>query len=259
MVSTRIVVFLVVGVFAFEARAETIVFEEGVGGYQGTRDNSIYKERPDNTNGGHGFLYAGNNQFFNPRRALIRFDLSLIPRNARIGSVRLEITVNRRAKRPGEPLVDQMHFLHALQIDWGEGSVDAVAIDPETDGGSGAPAEEGDATWLSNFHNLSAWNTPGGDFRRRPSAQTLIGDVGERGLFTGPTLTADVEAWVRSPASNYGWILRGNETEPQKAYRFYSSEGDAGLRPRLAVEFDLPNRAPVVLDAADRTIGPEGG
>ena len=46
MVSTRIVVFLAVGLFESEARAETIVFEEGIGGYQGTRDNSIY-EGPD--------------------------------------------------------------------------------------------------------------------------------------------------------------------------------------------------------------------
>ena len=47
--------------------------------------------------------------------------------------------------------------------------------------------------------------------------------------------------WLKHPEKNFGWILIGDETEPQTAKTFASRENpDETLRPLLEVEYSLP-------------------
>lgn len=236
------------------ARAMHTVFEEGVDGYAGTADNTIYADAVTHTAGGHHYLYAGNTKTSNPRRTLIRFDLGAIPHGATITSVQLQFVVQRRAAQA----FNETHTLHRLTRDWGEGNVDPQVLNPETDGGDGAPAQPGDATWLDNHFQESQWDSPGGDFIAAPSASAVMPSPGARGTFSGAGMIADLQGWIDNPATNFGWVMRGNEIDPQRAYRFHSSEGLVGSRPRLIIDFDPPKLGPVppkVSDPGDIIIG----
>ena len=77
----------------------------------------------------------------------------------------------------------------------------------------------------------------------------LTGDAGERTL-TGRAFTEDVQtatssrlfvqAWVDAPATNFGWMLKGYESDTGTAKCFDSREAvDSALRPKLSVTFTV--------------------
>ena len=146
---------------------------------------------------------------------------------------------------------DQDFDVHRLTADWGEAESDAG--DP---GGMGAPAEEGDATWTDRFFDLGMlWATAGGDFVAGSSAGATVGICTAvepfSALFSGADLVADVQAWVDDASSNHGWILIGDESEPETARRFVSREHtDRSLIPVLTVEFGEGDPVP-----ASSTVG----
>ena len=96
----------------------------------------------------------------------------------------------------------------------------------------------GDATWRHRLFDAELWASPGGDFVAEPSGSV---DVGGSRSYTWPSsagMVADVQSWLDDPASNHGWMLKGNEGRNQTAKRFGSREnGTAGNRPQLTVEF----------------------
>ena len=52
-------------------------------------------------------------------------------------------------------------------------------------------------------------------------------------------MAADLQGWVNSAATNFGWILLGDEVTNPSARRFDSRESaPAGLRPALAVSYN---------------------
>ena len=103
--------------------------------------------------------------------------------------------------------------------DWGEGNSNAGSP-----GGHGASAQTNDATWLHNFFNTSFWTTPGGDFFAAPSATAFVEEEGRYHVWSGAGLIADVQSWVANPASNFGWVVLGNEIDPGSAAKFGTSE-----------------------------------
>jgi hypothetical protein len=125
--------------------------------------------------------------------------------------------------------------LHRVLADWGEGTSDAAGNE-----GQGAPATPNDATWTHRFFNTSTWSTPGGDFVATASATRVVNDIG---LYTWKSagMRDDVQAWVNSPATNFGWELLGNETAPSTAKRFDSSEDlSSPAHPQLTVYYRVP-------------------
>ena len=58
-------------------------------------DNTIYSDAPGNSNGQGPGLFAGTTSSSGIRRALIRFDLSVIPAHAPIASVTLTLHMNK--------------------------------------------------------------------------------------------------------------------------------------------------------------------
>jgi hypothetical protein len=52
-------------------------------------------------------------------------------------------------------------------------------------------------------------------------------------------MVMDVQEWLNAPATNFGWIIRGNETLSQTAKRFDSRQNPtAANRPLLIVEYE---------------------
>jgi hypothetical protein len=225
MASIRLTAFLTLLMLAGggSAAGETIVtLREGVDGYTGASDASMYEDFADNANGGHPYIYAGVTQVDSRRRGLIRFDLETLPADAAIESAELELTLDL-----ARGFVEN-YRLHRLTADWGEGEVDTG--DP---GGQGLDANEGDATWNSNFHDISTWAAPGGDFITTPSVSIDIGTEGAV-VFSDPGMAEDVRGWVAQPETNFGWVLIGEESGAFNARRFFSSEAPgSATRPML--------------------------
>ena len=206
--------------------AAELVLEDGVDGYEGTRDTTIYEES-QNANGAGMGLFAGFTARGAQRRALIAFDLAGVPDGAQVTEVELSLVVSRT-----QPGTIQL-ALHRLSADWGEGDVDAGGQE-----GTGGPARDGSATWRSNFHGSSSWDTLGGDFAAEPSATAEGRGNNSTVTFSGAGLVADVQAWVDGEADNFGWILIGGSAGGT-AKRFHSADGNApeGQKPRLTIRY----------------------
>lgn len=227
-------------------------------GYAGFEDTTIFSES-DNSGGGTTAIFSGtiNNLTFEGdtqhRRALIGADLSVIPPGWIIEDVSLRMTVEMSGGNFGD--ID--YALHRLTKSWGEGDVVGAS-----QGGFGGPANDGDATWTSNQHNVATWTDPGADYVTA-SATAAAGTAGSDVTWTGVDLIADVQTWVNSPARNRGWIVIGAlEGTRQRVKRFYSSEASQ-FRPVLTVTakpgppLDLLNfpSAALVLSALIGAIG----
>jgi hypothetical protein len=228
---TTIAALLLAGVEPLVAETVTV---------EASRDNTLFETRTGNLSNGTGpHLYVGCPLRFEAiRRGLLAFDLSAaIPVNAVVSSARLRLRLTRESD--GNPAAQNVR-LHRVLADWGEGNSNAGSP-----GGNGAPAQSGDATWLHTFFDQSFWHDAGGDFVASASAAASVG--GEDVVTWGPSvaMTADVQSWVREAASNFGWILVGNENDLGSAKRFESRHAtDATTRPRLEVEFEIPTASP---------------
>lgn len=208
---------------------QELILEQGLDGYQGVEDTTIYSEN-GNSNGGGSHVFVGvTRQMGNERRALVRFDLSQIPRGATITFARLELFVSRVPSGAQPSTIN----VHRVTADWGEGSTDAPAQE-----GRGAASSASDATWRENFNGSSSWKALGGDFDPQSSAFSVVqGSLG-RPSWQGQGLIADVQDWLSTPARNFGWILISGE----EAKRFHSSNGSAGtgMKPRLTIRYTTP-------------------
>ncbi|MBB5032188.1 DNRLRE domain-containing protein [Prosthecobacter vanneervenii] len=200
-------------------------------------DTSIYQNHPDYNLGGT-TLVSGTNQQFSNSRALFSFDLSGIPADAIVTSVQVALYVTRRPDpdQHGGPVNSDFSLYRVLQ-NWTEGSGGAV---------TGSPAATGDTTWGELHFNTTGanWATPGGqigaDFASAPSATTSVGDVGLYLWGSSPDLVSDVQSWLNSPSSNYGFaLISESENVAGTARRFASSEQPGGSipAPTLTVTF----------------------
>lgn len=216
---------LILGLLAGPVRAETIEIEAA-------RDATLI-ENPQGmwANGSGPFMFAGrtNQGEGSIRRALLRFDLGVIPRRARVESASLRLWL-----APSNPVPVEIR-LHRVLADWGEGP-------SYSSGGGGAPALPGDATWIHRLFDTVFWVRPGGQFVQRPSASQLV-DGSDFYEWEAPgRLAHEVQVWVAAPDRNFGWILIGEEDRPQTAQSFATRENpDPSVRPRLTVTYRVPS------------------
>ena len=178
-------------------------------------------------------LAAGDTATSDPTRILIRFLPSAsIPSGVTITSARLEMTVVRTIT------AQQTTFdIHRLLVDWGEGNKDAGQII-----GAGQPASDGEATWEMRFHPLLAWNSPGGasgsDYVAATSAS---GDLGNQGVLVFPStaaLVTDVQGWIDTPDSNFGWVMKARQEFATTSARRFGSREHPDNPPRLIVDYE---------------------
>ncbi len=200
---------------------------------QAQKDNTLYESPTGSLSNGIGpGMFCGRAGGGLIRRALVKFDVAAsIPAGSTINSVTLRLVVSQSIS-PALPC-----SVHRALADWGEGQSASLAFG----GGMGAPAEPGDATWLHTFYSAQLWATPGGDFAAAPSATIQVGVPEVYTWGSTPEMVADVQGWLDTPASNFGWIVVGDETTPATAKRFDTKDHlTEPNRPLLTVDFTPP-------------------
>jgi hypothetical protein len=201
------------------------------------KDNTLYESDTGALSNGKGTsLFAGMTNTGLRRRGLIAFDIaSAIPANAIIESVQLTLFVTQAVS--GNENVE----LHRVLADWGEGTSVAGG-----NGGAGASSSANDATWIHRFFDVpgATWNTSGGDFAPIFSATQAVGGAGAAYTWQSPTMVSDVQGWLITPSTNFGWLILGNESSPQTAKRFGSREDPTVIeQPLLTIQFSVAQSA----------------
>ena len=208
-------------------------------------DNTLYEDAGGAlSNGAGAHLFAGNTDqgtSGDGRRALISFDIAgAISAGSTITSVTLTLNASRVSDNTSVAI-----SLHTVTQAWGEGTSDAPGQE-----GAGASSTTGDATWLHTLFNTSTWTSPGGDFSAGASATTNVTGTGSY-AWASVQMVADVQGWVDTAATNFGWLILANEAINPGAKRFDSRENTtASFRPVLEVTFTpsaIPEPASMLL------------
>ncbi len=198
-------------------------------------DATLYQDAEgDVANGAGQSLYAGKtNQSSNSlRRALIKFDFSSIPAGSTITAVSLKL---RCSKVPTGAVGTYPFTLTKVSATWGEGTSNASG-----DEGAGTAATANSATWLHRFYSGTTWTTAGGTTTGGTSATTSVTNVGNYN-WSGAAMVTDVQNWLNNPATNNGWMLKGNETTAKSARQFDSrTHPTTANRPVLTVTYTAP-------------------
>jgi hypothetical protein len=190
------------------------------------KDTSIYESNTANGGGRAPDLYAGNNRSGSTRRALVAFDLSAVPEGVTVTSAEVTFRVAQFSSGAAGRIA-----LHPLLADWGEGSAD-----PGSRGGQGAPESGDGATWSDAFNGTAPWSSPGGDFLASASASVQL-DRGQTDYtLATDQLLADVQGWLGAPASNFGWMVRGDESANQSVVKL-DSRDRTGLPMQLVLTY----------------------
>jgi hypothetical protein len=170
-----------------------------------SKDNTLYEYDPNegdvsNALGFH--FFAGETAMGDLRRGVLAFDIAgNIPAGAIITSVSLSMNMSRTGDNTARTVE-----LHRLLADWGEGTSQASGEE-----GTGAPATAGDATWRHRFFDTIFWATAGGDFSGIVSASQSVGGVGMY-IWNSSPMIGDVQSWLNNPATNFGWLVLGDES-----------------------------------------------
>lgn len=197
-----------------------------------SKDNTLYEYDPaegDHSNGAGLHFFAGENAMGELRRGVLAFDVAAIPAGSTITAVTL--TVNMSMTPAGLRTVE----LHKLLADWGEGTSHAPMGE-----GNGAPATPNDATWRHRFFDTVFWTIEGGDFAAIVSATQSVGGIGQY-TWSSTQMVADVQSWLDDPASNFGWLVLGDETAIATAKRFDTRE--SASPPMLTIQYTPGPRA----------------
>src|SRR5947207_778513 len=198
-----------------------------------SKDNTLYEfdaAEGDHSNGAGFHFFAGENGMGELRRGVLAFDIAgTIPAGSTITAVSL--TMNMSMTPAGALTVE----LHKLLADWGEGTSHAPMGE-----GDGAPATPNDATWRHRFFDTIFWTMQGGDFSATVTANQSVGGVGQY-TWSSAQMIADVQSWLDNPASNFGWLVLGDETAIATAKRFDTRE--SASPPVLAITY-VPSGTP---------------
>ncbi|MCB9059806.1 MAG: tandem-95 repeat protein [Calditrichae bacterium] len=222
------------------------------------KDNTIYEyydtdQQYFRSNGIGDYFFAGVNGAEGGSRivrGLIQFDLQkYIPDGVEVLDVTLNLNMNQTNSGP------QAVSIYPLLQDWGEGASDAPIGE-----GLGAQAQSGDATWLHTFYNPripddpnTLWTEKGGDFNQTASASVIVDQPAVYSWSSTESMINDVQTWAKDPASNFGWIIRGDESGQLTAKRFISRSNPDGNGPELIVTYDYPNSSPVAVNDTTET------
>jgi len=217
-----------------------------------SKDNTLYEfvaVDGDRSNGIGLHFFAGRTDQAEKRRGVLAFNVAgSIPPGSTITSVSLSMNMSRTLLNTARTIE-----LHKLLADWGEGTSDASGQE-----GQGIAATTNDATWRHRFYNTIFWTTPGGDFSGTVSASQSVGAIGLY-VWSSTQMVADVQSWLDNPATNFGWLVLGNEAINDTTKRF--DTGESTIPPVLTVEYTTatptptPTPGPIMLTARGRKVG----
>lgn len=207
---------------------EASLASAGIVNINPSKDNTLYEYdslEGDRSNALGFHFFAGETGMNELRRGVLAFDIAgSIPPGSTITAVSLSVNMSRTPTSTAYVME-----LHKLLADWGEGT--SVATGGE---GDGAPATPNDATWRHRFFDTIFWSAQGGDFSATVSASQMVGVVGQY-TWSSAQMVADVQGWLDNPASNFGWLMLGDETAIATAKRFDTRE--SASPPMLTIEF----------------------
>jgi len=188
-------------------------------------DTTLRENQPDNNFGASQVLAAGVSGTGTPRnRALFRFDLSPLPADAVLNSVKLRFTVAQAGPTSPPATFEVRRVLKS----WNQGSK------------SGLAATIGEATWTARAHEQLTWDAGGGlvgtDFAASASATTILNSAGSVSEFNSPQLLADVYLWKTNAATNFGWVLMASG-EPAGSGKQVGSRENLTNAPVLELRF----------------------
>lgn len=227
------IVQLVVAFFAMVLASETALAQLQAN-LNAKKDNTLIDDAAGAVSNGAGeYLFVGETKSGKLRRGVLAFDIAAaLPAAAVIDSVKLKLSMSKTITGP------QPVQLFRMLADWGEGTSNAGAEE-----GAGAPATANDATWIHKFFNTRLWTKAGGDFAATASASQTVGAADFYTWGSTPQMVADVQLWLNTPASNFGWLLLGNENTFPTTKRFDSRENaTAANRPVLTVFYHTSTR-----------------
>ena len=188
-------------------------------------DTTIYSESANSN--AQGPLFAGRVNTGSVRRAMVAFDImgSGIPAGSVINSVSLTFT----QITAGASSTAGTFELRPLLKTWGEGT--------SSGSGQGAPATSGDATWNQNIYSSSAWTNPGGDFGATSASTTFGLSPGSITFASSTGLVRDVQGWLDTPGTNFGWLLKAANDGIVSAHQLGSGESALSARPNITINF----------------------
>jgi hypothetical protein len=217
-----------------------------------SKDATIYGGTVNNSNGAGPGMFSGTDGTPSKLRALIDFDLSSVPSGATITNVQLTLFLGMVPGGSGGP-VNSTIGLNKIAAFWNEGTTGSTAT---MIGGTGAgfPANDGDATWNARLFSATTptlWTTLGGDYPASASASAIVGNTLNVGYTWNSTaaLVADVQSWLNTPASNFGWMLvNADETSSRTFRAFFTREAsNTAMRPQLQITYAVPEPSGIVL------------
>ena len=213
------------------------------------KDNTLYEYVPadgDRSNALGDYFFAGETLMGEIRRGVLAFDIAgNIPAGSTITGVSLSMNMSRTLSDTARTVE-----LHVLLADWGEGTSQAPGEE-----GDGAPATTNDATWRHRFFDTIFWTTQGGDFSGTVSASQSVGAIGEY-VWSSAAMVADVQSWLDNPASNFGWLVLGDESDVATAKRFDTRE--SASPPVLTIQYTAPTPTPTPTPTVTPTPTPSG-
>src|SRR2546429_912068 len=193
-----------------------------------SKDNTLYEYDPtegdlSNALGFH--FFAGETAMGELRRGVIAFDIAgSVPAGSTITAVTLSLNMSQTALE-----IERVIELHKLLADWGEGTSQATGEE-----GQGAPATPNDATWRHRFFDTIFWTNEGGDFSAIVSASQSVGAIGQY-TWSSAQMIVDVQSWLDNPATNFGWLVLGDESTAITTKRFDTRE--SASPPVLTIEY----------------------
>lgn len=199
-----------------------------------SKDNTLYEDPNGALSNGAGTgMFAGrSSQTQNSiRRGLVSFDVaSAVPAGSVITGATL--TLFQSSANVDARLISPHRALES----WGQGASNASA----GGGGGGTAAAIGDATWLHRSFNTTLWSVAGGAYSATASASTVVSGNGFYS-WSGAALAMDAQSFLDSGGTNFGWLLRGDESVSATTKRFATREEPNGsLRPVLTIEYVVP-------------------
>jgi hypothetical protein len=196
-------------------------------------DTTLFSFNPTNNFGASTNLIGGETGNLSVGRALLRFDVAgQLPANAIVLSVTLTLTV---VLVPPAPVASTFDLRRVL-VDWTEGAGIGLV---------GSPPNPGEVTWDDRVYPSIPWSTPGGaisnEFSDIVSASTLIGTgLGDFTFSPASNLVADVQQWLESPGTNFGWVLMSESESTPFTLRRFASREETNAAPSLFIQYIVP-------------------
>jgi hypothetical protein len=230
------------------------------------KDATIFQNNVNNSNGAGPGIFAGSNSSTSPRRGLIWFDvygydhnvLGDAIANGTINSVTLYLYLGQVAGSGGgggggggsctggDSTARVIKLYKVTTGMWGEGTTGSTATGIGGTG-QGYAANSGDATWNEYQYNQTpskAWGAAGGDFSGTVSASSTVSQTCNNAYsWSDPQMKNDVSAWLSTPTTNYGWILKSDSEAVSQSFRaFWTKDAEAkspslGTGPILEIDY----------------------